>query len=620
MLTLGALGVVFGDIGTSPLYTMKECFSANHVDPLPGNILGVLSLIIWSIILIVMGKYMFFVLRADHKGEGGIMALVSLAALQKKRTSRLHVLLILTGVFGAALLYGDGMITPAISVLSAVEGLKEVDPEFSGWVLPITLSILVALFAVQRIGTGGMGKIFGPVMLLWFFTLGLLGLRGLFVYSWQPLLALSPHYGIAFLLSHPWHQILPVLGAVLLSVTGVEALYADLGHFGRKPIQRAWYLCAMPGLLLNYLGQGALLLGTPAESIAATAQQPFFKLAPASWMLPMVVLATLAAVIASQALITGTYSLTMQAVQMGFFPRLKILHTSRHQRGQIYMAPVNWFLMVCCIGLVLAFQSSGRLAAAYGVAITMTMLVTTLLFFFVLKDVWKRPLWQCLAICAPFFLIESTFFISNALKIPRGGWFPIVIGLLGFTLMTTWRKGRQILFRRLQPSFLPLADFLSSLAHGKIHRVPGTAIFMSGNPDVTPLALLHNLKHNKVLHQRVIILSILTEDTAYVDAAERAEIKDLGQGVYRVIGRYGYMESPKVMEVLQVCQQAGFSCDMADSTFFLSRETIVHTRKSAMPLWREKIFALLNRNALPATAFFQLPPNRVVELGMQIEI
>ncbi|MDR2981680.1 MAG: potassium transporter Kup [Puniceicoccales bacterium] len=619
-LSLGALGVVFGDIGTSPLYAMKECYAESHIMPTPENILGILSLIIWTLAVIVTGKYVLLVMRADHKGEGGIMALVSLAFFKEKKSSSLRTVLVLLGVFGAALLYGDGMITPAISVLSAVEGLQEVNSGLSPWILPITVSILVALFAVQKIGTGKVGKIFGPVMLLWFLTLGAMGVYGLCVHTWKPLLAFSPYYAIQFLTTHPLMESLPVMGAVFLAVTGAEALYADMGHFGLKPIRWAWCFLAMPMLVLNYLGQGALLLAAPEGRVAEMAAHPFFKLAPAPLILPLVILATLATVIASQALITGTYSITMQAIQLGFLPRLKIAHTSRMERGQIYMAPVNWFLMVCCVGLVLAFQSSGNLAAAYGIAVTMTMLITTILFFFVMKDIWKWSAWKCVAICVPFACIELVFFFSNALKVGHGGWFPILVGLGIFVLMTTWRRGRHVLHERLKTTFLPLDLFLADLKQSNIHRVPGTAIFMSGNANVTPLALLHNLKHNRVLHKRVIILSILTEAVPHIDSEERASIVDLGDGFYKILGHYGYMEEPDVMEVLSVSEKCGFKCNINEITFFLSRETIIHAEKPAMPIWREKIFALLNRNALPATAFFKLPPNRVVELGMQIEI
>ncbi len=627
-ITLGALGIVFGDIGTSPLYAFKECLLGlmrKSVDtPIEdilceSNILGILSLIIWTVGLLVALKYVVFVLRADNKGEGGILALASLVFSGEKKRARLRTVLLLAGVFGASLLYGDGIITPAISVLSAVEGFRVVEPGVAdSTIIAVALVIIVGLFLVQKFGTGKVGRIFGPVMMLWFLTLFSLGAYNLFIHSFRPLLAFSPHYAIEFILTHPMPLWMTIMGAVFLAVTGGEALYADMGHFGIKPIRSAWWFIAMPALILNYLGQGALMLTASAPETVA--QQPFFRLAPPSLTLPLVILATFATIIASQALISGAYSITMQAIQLGFLPRLKITHTNKHERGQIYIAPVNWFLMLACVFLVLQFRNSNNLASAYGVAVSITMMMTTLIFFFVLRDIKQWPIWKILLFCVPLFAIESTFVYANLLKFFHGGWFPLSVAVGIFTLMTTWRRGREVLYEGFKQTFLPLDLFLQDVAQSKIQRVPGTAIFMSGNTNVTPLALLHNLKHNKVLHQRVIILSIATESIPYVPAEERATIEKLDGGFYRIIGRYGYMEEIQAMDVLAISQKEGFECKLNDITFFLSRETIVHAKKSAFPIWREKIFATLNRNAVPATAYFKLPPNRVVELGMQIEI
>ena len=643
-MALAALGVVFGDIGTSPLYALKECFSKHYaLPPTHDNVLGVLSLILWTLTLIVSVKYVMFVMRANHKGEGGIMTLVHLALSNEENRSKHKVVLVLMGIFGAALLYGDGIITPAISVLSAIEGLKEVpalapsvmldaqgkaildmhgDPLLHGgiepWIVPITIAILVGLFCVQRFGTGGVAKIFGPVMLVWFTTLAVLGLRGIFVYDAGVLAAFSPHYAWNFLTQNP-AQSLPVMGSVFLAATGAEALYADMGHFGLKPIRVGWLFVAMPALMLNYLGQGAMILSGKVPD-AHTA--PFFKLAPDSFWasVPLVMLATLATVIASQALITGAYSITMQAIQLGYLPRIRILHTSRSERGQIYMPSVNWFLMVACIGLVLSFKSSSNLAAAYGIAVTLTMLITTFLFYFIARNIWGWGWAKASLICTPFVLLESVFAYANLLKVVDGGWFPLLVGLGIFTLMTTWKRGRSILREKIAAGLLPLGDFVKELKGGvTVTRVGGTAVFMAGNPTVTPLALLHNIKHNKVLHKRVIFLSVVTETVPHVEPERRATITDLGEGCWSIVGHYGYMEEPNVADVLAVTKSVGFECPVTQCTFFLSRETIVPGAKRSMPLWRSTIFGLMSKNAQSATAFFRLPPNRVVELGMQVE-
>ncbi len=621
---LAALGVVFGDIGTSPLYALKECFAAHHghltgLDPTRGNVLGILSMVIWTLTVIVSIKYVMFVMRADHKGEGGIMALVSLALTSKENRSKHTLVLILMGIFGAALLYGDGMITPAISVLSAVEGLREVNSlagVIDPWIVPITIGILIALFAVQRFGTAGVAKIFGPLTLAWFLTLAVLGIHGIVRYDTGVLVAFSPNYAWDFVAHHSTEAI-PVMGSVFLAVTGAEALYADMGHFGLKPIRLGWWFVVMPSLIINYLGQGALIL---SGSVKDAHTSPFFKLAPDWALIPLVILATIATIIASQALITGAYSITMQAIQLGYLPRIRIMHTSKNERGQIYMPSVNWFLMVACIALVLAFKSSGALAAAYGIAVTLTMLITTFLFYFVARNLWGWSRLKACLICAPFLTIEGVFAYANLLKFIDGGWVPILVGVVIFTLMTTWKKGRTILREKIAAGLLPLADFVKDLKGGSsVTRVNGTAVFMAGNPSVTPLALLHNLKHNKILHKRVIFLSVVTETVPHVDKKERATIENLGEGCWSIIGRYGYMEEPNVTEILEITKTVGFGCEVNQCTFFLSRETIVPGTKPSMPMWRAKIFGLLSKNAQSATAFFRLPPNRVVELGMQIE-
>ncbi len=614
-LLLATLGVVYGDIGTSPLYALRECFQAGHgVPTTPDNILGVVSLIFWSLTVIVSVKYLGLILRADNRGEGGVLALLSLA-IPKQEGPLPPATRLLTGVgvFGAALLYGDGMITPAISVLGAIEGLEVVTPVFQPYVTPLAAMVLVALFSVQRFGTGGVGRVFGPVMLVWFTVLALLGLRGI-AQAPEILWGLSPHHGIQFL----WREgprAFVVLGAVFLVVTGAEALYADMGHFGRRPIRRAWFGAVLPGLLLNYFGEGALLLRQPEA-----ARNPFYLLAPSWAVLPLVVLATAAAVIASQALISGTYSITMQAVQMGYLPRLLVRHTSRSERGQIYMPQVNGFLMVACVGMVLGFQSSSRLAGAYGIAVSLTMIATTCLFFVAARRLWHWSLGRALGVCGAFLGIEMAFAAANGLKLLHGGWFPLVVGVFVFYQMTTWRQGRQRLRAQLGESTLPLERFLEDLERTAVPRVPGTAVFMSGNPAGTPLALLHNLRHNHVLHRRIVILTVLTVEVPFVSAAERVQVEILRPDLYRVFGRYGFMEQPHVPALLQACAPFGLACDPMECTFFLSRETIVPKAGPGMARWRRTLFAAMARNAQSATAFFELPPNRVVELGMQIEI
>jgi KUP system potassium uptake protein len=615
-LAIGALGVVYGDIGTSPLYALRECFHGPHaIEATKANIFGVLSLVFWSLILIVSIKYLAFVLRADNKGEGGILALLSLAFPERSpsQTNRLAKLMIVVGLFGTALLYGDGIITPAISVLSAVEGLKVATSFFEPYIILITVVILVALFSVQRFGTGKVGNIFGRVTMVWFLTLAVLGIKGI-VLSPDILAAVNPFYGFHFFVENGWKGFV-VLGAVFLVVTGGEALYADLGHFGKRPIRLAWFYMVLPALLLNYFGQGALLLSDPS-----TAVNPFYLLAPKWSLYPLVILATLSAVIASQALISGAFSLTMHAIQLGYFPRLRIEHTSSMEKGQIYIGEVNWFLMLACIGLVIGFGSSSNLAAAYGIAVTMTMIITTALFYFAARYLWKWTIYKALLICAPFLAVELAFFGANALKIAHGGWFPLAVGLLIFTLLTTWKTGRRLLAENLQRATIPLSLLLDDVIANAPHRVKGTAIFLSGRLGTVPLSLLHNLKHNKVLHQRVIFLTIVSHEKPHVDETDRIEIEDLKNGFHRVVGNFGFMEVPDVPELLKKCAAKGLDLNPAEFSYFLSKETLIPTRGRGMALWREILFSTMSRNATSAASFFKLPPNKVVELGMQVEI
>ena len=615
-LTLAALGVVYGDIGTSPLYAMKECFnpaSEHSIQPTPDNVLGVLSLMFWSLILIVSIKYLSFVMRASNRGEGGILALLALAIPDREKPSRLRAILIGCGVFGAALLYGDGMITPAISVLSAVEGLSVATKVFDPYILPITVVILVGLFSIQRLGTGHLGRLFGPLMLVWFVTLVVLGINGVLAKP-EVIAAINPWHGLHFLLT-AGYQGFVVVGAVFLVVTGGEALYADMGHFGVRPIRIAWFALVLPALFINYLGQGALLLVNPAA-----AENPFYLLAPAWALYPLVILSTAATVIASQALISGAFSLSMHAIQLGYLPRMVIRHTSSAERGQIYMPHVNWALMVACIGLVLGFQTSSNLAAAYGIAVTLTMLVTTMLFYFAARRLWGWSKLKVIALCGLFLSVELAFCASNLLKVAHGGWFPLVMGAGIFTVMATWKTGRRLVWAKMQNATLPRALFFADIEVNPPQRVPGTAIFMAGNPDGTPVALLHNLKHNKVLHARNILLTITTDEVPHVPAADRVRVEQLPAGFQRVVGHYGFMEEPDVLDLLKNCPLAGGPLEIPKTTFFLSRETILDTGNARMLRWRKWLFAVLARNASSATSYFGLPANRVVELGMQVEI
>jgi len=613
-LSLTALGIVYGDIGTSPLYAVRESLMPEHgLEVTPPNVLGVLSLVFWSLVLVISVKYLGFILRADNRGEGGILALASLATPMGVRQSGGRPVLIALGLFGTALLYGDGAITPAISVLSAVEGLEIATPLFSPYIVPITIAILILLFAHQRHGTDRVGRVFGPVTLLWFVTLAVLGVSQILQ---EPgiLQAASPHHAARFLVENGWRGFV-VLGSVFLVVTGGEALYADLGHFGRRPTRVAWFGVVLPALMLNYFGQGALLIREPEAVV-----NPFYRMAPSWALYPVVGIATAATVIASQALISGAFSLTMHAVQLGCIPRVTIEHTSARERGQIYVPAVNWLLMAACIGLVIGFASSSRLAAAYGVAVTTTMAITTVLFYVVARERWRWRAPVAIGVAGVFLVIDLAFLGANLLKIPHGGWFPLVTGVILFGLMSTWRRGRNVLLETVGGGLMPINDFLRTLAQSHPSRVRGTAIFLYGNPTATPPALLHNLKHNQVLHERVVLLAVETEEVPHVHADERVAAESLGQGFYRVIMRFGFMEEPDVPDGLVALRAYGLEFKPLETTYFLSRETLLRARVSRMAAWRRNIFAVMARNARTASSFFQLPPNRVVELGAQIEL
>jgi KUP system potassium uptake protein len=613
-LAFGAVGVVFGDIGTSPLYTLQEVFSSKYgLGVAPASVLGVLSLVFWALLLVVTLKYVMFVMRADNHGEGGIMALLALAQRGARGMPRLRWLIALIAIFGASLFYGDGVITPAMSVLSAVEGLKIAEPALVRWVMPISVVIVLALFVVQKRGTAKVGAVFAPVMCAWFVVIALLGVN-MIVRAPEILVALNPYYALRFFRSHGVAAFM-ALGGVVLAVTGTEALYADMGHFGKTPIRRAWLFFVLPALLLNYFGQGALLLRQPEVSA-----NPFYLLVPHALLYPMVALATAAAVIASQAVISGAYSMTREAVQLGFSPRMRVVHTSSHMAGQIFVPWINGMLLVLVIAAVIGFRSSENLGAAYGIAVTGTMVVTTLLMLVVAARLWHWKLPWIIAVGAIFLIVDLAFFGANLLKVEHGGWFPLALGILVFTVMTTWRRGRELVLRQLQHGGLALQPFIASIGEYPPTRVPGTAVFMTANPAAVPHALLHSLKHFKALHARNVLLNVETLETPYAERAERVEIRDLGHSFHRVTLRFGFMEDPDVPDALAACAQHGFPFDMMDTTFFLSRETVIATRRPGMARWRDKLFAFLSRNALPATAFFHIPGNRLVELGTQVEI
>ena len=614
VLALAALGVVYGDIGTSPLYAIRESFhSAHGIAPTPANVLGVLSLIFWALIIVISIKYLVFVMRADNRGEGGMIALTALVA-PRRETERGHRwLLALAGLFGASLLYGDSMITPAISVMSAVEGLQVATPLFEPYIIPITITILVGLFAVQSRGTAGIGKVFGPITVVWFLTMALMGVVEIVRHP-GVLAAVNPVHGATFFIRNGWRGFL-VLGSVFLAVTGGEALYADMGHFGKKPIRFTWFTLVLPSLMLNYFGQGALVINEP-EAI----EHPFFHLAPEWALYPLVALATAATVIASQAVISGAFSLTRQAVQLGYLPRMEIEHTSAREMGQVYIPSVNWVLMVACISLVIGFQSSSRLAAAYGVAVTTDMVFTTLLFAYVARALWKWSLPRVVLLSAAFLVVDLAFWGANIVKIPQGGWFPLVIAAIMFSVMTTWKKGRQILAGRLHDRILPIELFMQDVRENPPTRVAGTAVFMYGTPDATPPALLHNLIHNKVLHERVVLLNVSTAEVPTVDDDERIEVLELGSGFWKVAVRYGFTEDPNIPEALAAMNHPELGFKPMETSYFLGRETLIPSRKPGMATWREHFFWIMSRNARTATSFFSLPPNRVVELGTQIEL
>lgn len=614
-LLLGALGVVFGDIGTSPLYAIKECFSPesmHRVDPTPANILGILSLVFWSLALVVTVKYLTFILKADNQGAGGILALLALVPPKKNGAAGAGPL-VLVVLFGAALLYGDGVITPAISVLSAVEGLEVATVTLKPFVVPLTVLVLLGLFLIQSRGTEGIGNLFGPVTLVWFLAIAALGLRWIAIHP-SVLAAVNPKYAVLFFMEHHLHGFL-LLGAVVLCITGGEALYADMGHFGRGPIRTVWYAVVWPALLLNYFGQGACLLENPN---AAT--NPFYALVPSWALYPTVAIATAATIVASQALISGAFSLTQQAVQLGYFPRVSIVHTSKDTEGQIYIPEINRALCAACIWLVLAFKTSGSLAAAYGIAVTGTMGITTIVYFVVVTQRWHWPLWKALPPVALFLGIDLAFFAANAAKFLHGGWFPIAMATVIFTVMTTWKTGRRLLGEAFKANLLPLDSFLADVEQRKPHRVSGTAVFMASNPNGTPPVLLHHFKHNKVLHEQVVLLSVLNERVPEVPVAERITVEDLGQGFFRVTARYGFMQTPNVPNALLVCKPHGLNIELRDTSYYLGRETLLTTGTANMMRWRKALFSFVSRNARPATSYFGLPPGRVVELGMQIDL
>ncbi len=612
-LALGALGVVYGDIGTSPLYAVKECFAHGHgVDPTLPNVLGILSLIVWSLILVIVVKYIAFILRADNHGEGGILALLALVSPRADAGTPRAALIVL-GLFGAALLYGDGIITPAISVLSAVECLEVATTTVHPFIVPITVLILVGLFLVQKRGTAGVGAVFGPATLAWFIAIAASGIPWIARHP-EVLMAINPIYGASFFAEHGWHGFL-LLGSVVLCVTGGEALYADMGHFGRRPIRWAWFAVVFPALLCNYFGQGAVLL----ERGEAARENPFFAMVPGVMVYPMVAIATVATVVASQALISGAFSLTQQAVQLGYCPRVTIVHTSGEAEGQIYIPEVNGFLMVACVLLVLMFRESSKLAAAYGIAVTGTMSITSVLFFNLTRQ-WGWPMWKSVALVALFLAFDLGFLSANVVKVSDGGWLPLVVAAAVFTAMTTWKRGRRSLGTHVLANTLPMELFLSDVAATKPHRVQGTAVFMTSNPSGAPPVLLHHFKHNKVLHERVILLSVQTRHVPEVAVGERVEMTELGDGFSLVVATFGFMQTPDVMDVLRLCKSKGLAVDPEGASFYLGRETLLTTGRAGMARWRKVLFAFLSRNARPANMFFDIPPNRVVELGTQIEL
>ncbi len=612
-LTLGAIGVVYGDIGTSPLYAIKQTFGAQAVPPTPENVLGILSLMFWSLILVVSIKYAGFIMRADNKGEGGIMALTALAQRSVRSSQRARWWIVVLGLFGASLFFGDGVITPAISVLGAVEGLEVVAPKLSHFVVPIAAVIVLFLFAFQNRGTGRVGAVFAPVMSLWFVVLALLG-------GWHiaenpgVLRAISPYYAIQFFAHEHWVAFF-ALGTVVLCITGAEALYADMGHFGKKPIRISWFGLVLPALVLNYFGQGALLIANPAA-----AENPLYMMVPPALLIPMIVLATAAAVIASQAVISGAFSVTREAIQLGYLPRMEVRHTSRETRGQIYLPWINRMLLVLTLAVVVGFRSSDNLGAAYGIAVVGTMTIDSILVMIVFRRMWHWTKPHVAVVGGMFLFVDAAFLTANADKVEHGGWFPLVLGSVIFTMMATWRRGRELVMREIRQSGLALEPFISSIATHPPLRVPGTAVFLTANLDAVPHALLHNLKHNKVLHERNVLLTVEVLETPTAEPDERVAVASLGNDFYKLTLRFGFAEDPDVPDAIESIQACGLPFDLMDTTFFLSRESIVATDRPGMARWRDKLFVFMQRNATPATAFFQIPGNRLVELGTQVEI
>lgn len=613
-LTLGALGVVYGDIGTSPLYTMKEIFSPALGIPLDAmHLIGAVSVIFWGLMMVVTLKYVLLILRADNRGEGGIMALTALAAKAAGSSPQRRLILLLIGVFGAALFYGDSVITPAISVLSAVEGLEVVTPAFKPYVLPICAAVLIGLFAVQRFGTGLVGKMFGPVIVVWF---GVLAVTGMIEIAQQPaiLAALNPLNAFAFLSAQGWHMFVAV-GAIVLAFTGAEALYADMGHFGKRPIQYAWVGMVLPALAINYMGQGALLMRDPTAL-----ENPFYRMFPSAWLMPAVVLATLATVIASQAVISGAYSMTKQAVQMGLLPRMQVHYTSAKEAGQIYMPEVNWLLLASVLLAVFGFGSSSAMASAYGIAVTVTMLITTLLTFFVIRHGWNYPLPVAIAVTSVFMALDLLLVVSCSLKFFQGGWFPMVLGIGIFIVMATWRRGRELLIESIRHDDPELLPFVTALSSDNVHRVPRTAVYTVANPGTVPQALMHNLKHNQVLHERNLILTVVFHGVPWIPFDERVEVQSLVPGFWKVQVNYGFMNTPDIPKALELCKSKGLPINLFETSYFLSREIVVPTKGAGMAHWREALFALMSRNAGSVAGFFRLPNNCVIELGTRVQI
>ncbi|MDM8358535.1 potassium transporter Kup [Pandoraea communis] len=614
-LMVAAIGVVFGDIGTSPLYALKECFDPQHGIPFtPQAVFGIISLLFWALVIVVSLKYVLFVMRADNRGEGGVLALMALSLRSVRSGSRWASVLMMLGMFGACMFYGDAVITPAISVMSAVEGLEIAAPSLTRFVLPITIVILIVLFSMQKSGTAKVGRLFGPVMVTWFVILGVLGVCNI-VAAPEIVKAINPYYGIHFIRTHALQAYI-VLGSVFLVLTGAEALYADMGHFGIRPIRFAWTALVFPALVLNYFGQGALLLTNPKAI-----ENPFFLLAPDWALLPLVFVATAATVIASQAVISGAFSLTSQAIQLGYVPRMKIMHTSDREIGQIYMPMINWALLLVIIWIVLAFKSSSNLAAAYGIAVTTTMVITTILACVVMVKVWNWNKFLVALIIAGFLVVDFAFFGANLIKVEEGGWLPLALGAFLFFMLMTWHKGRQLLRERTAADGIPLGPFLQGLLAHPPHRVAGTAIYLTGGNTQVPVSLLHNLKHNRILHERTIFLTFRTVDVPYVEDANRIEAKDHTGGLYSVVATFGFNETPDVKEVLHLLEaKTDMHFELMDTSFFLARETVVPTKLPGMSIWRERLFAWMHQNAAKPTDFFSIPANRVVELGTKIEI